>query len=47
MSSETSDGRARLTVEAAKHLDDERLDSLARRARFLLAQMHEEQHLKG
>lgn len=37
----------RVIVEAMQHLDDERLEILARRARFLLAEMWEEQQAKN
>lgn len=47
VSSEVGDGRARLVVEATQVLDPERLEILARRARFLLAEMQEEQQPKG
>lgn len=40
---EIQSGRGRLVVEAASLLDDERLEALARRARYLLAEMREEQ----
>jgi hypothetical protein len=42
VTSELSSEQARLIVEAASHLDQERLESLARRARHLLAEMREE-----
>lgn len=41
-SSELTSEQARLIVEAASHLDQERLEALARRARHLLAEMREE-----
>ena len=40
--SELSTEESRLIVEAATHLDKERLEALARRARHLLAEMREE-----
>ena len=40
--SELSTEESRLIVEAANHLDKERLEALARRARHLLAEMREE-----
>jgi len=43
VSSELETERARLIVEAVKHLDQERLEALERRARYLLAEMREEQ----
>jgi hypothetical protein len=47
VSSETSDGRLRLIVGVAKQLDDERLDPLSRRTRFLLVRRHEEQPVRA
>jgi hypothetical protein len=47
VSSELGTERARLIVEAASHLDDERLEALARRARHLLAEMREEEAAGG
>ena len=43
VTSELTTEQARLIVEAASHLDQERLESLARRARHLLAEMREEE----
>lgn len=40
--SEMTTPQARLIVEATAHLDQERLEALARRARHLLAEMREE-----
>lgn len=45
--SELTTEQARLIVEAASHLDQERLEALARRARHLLAEMREEDAENG
>lgn len=43
ITNELQTSRGRLVVEAARLLDDERLEVLSRRARHLLAEMREEQ----
>lgn len=47
VSSVPFDSRTQIILEAMNHLDPERMEVLARRARFLLAEMREEQQAKN